>query len=67
MPRRNLTGGWGESRVVTVRLVPDDTRRVRALAVRWNVSESEAIRRAIREAAMPGDEEGPVPGGEVNR
>jgi predicted transcriptional regulator len=67
MPRRNLTGGWGESSVVTVRLVPADRRRLYALAARWNVTASEAIRRAIREAAQPGDEETPIDWERVKR
>lgn len=61
MPRRNLTGGWGESRVVTVRLVPADTRLLRELAAAWGLTGSEAIRRAIHEAAARMPAPVPVP------
>ncbi len=51
MPRHNLTGGWGESRVMTVRLAPEDDRRLAALTEAWNMTASEVLRRALQEAA----------------
>jgi len=51
MPRRNLTGGWGESRVVTVRLAPEDARRLAALTEAWNLTPSKVLRRALQDAA----------------
>lgn len=52
MARRNLAGGYGgESRVVTVRLTPADTRTLRDLAEAWQVTPSEVLRQALRQAA----------------
>jgi len=51
MPRRNLAGGWGESRVVTVRLAPEDARRLATLTEAWNLPPSKVLRRALRDAA----------------
>ena len=51
MPRRNLTGGWGESRVVPVRLPSEDTHRLAALTEAWNLTPSKVLRRALRDAA----------------
>ena len=50
MPRRNLSGGWGESTVVTVRLTRRDVEALGRLAEGWGVPRAEAIRRAVREA-----------------
>lgn len=52
MPRRNLTGSWGESASKSVRLTPEDRRTLRALASRWGCSGAEAMRRALREAGQ---------------
>jgi len=51
MPRRNLTGGWGESRAVTVRLTRQEREALKVLRDRWQCSTSEALRRAVVEAA----------------
>jgi len=51
MPRRNLKGTWGESRVVTVRLSVDDARCLSALCELWQCNQSEALRRALVDAA----------------
>jgi hypothetical protein len=52
VPRRNLTGSWGESASKSVRLTPEDRRTLRALASRWGCSGAEAMRRALREAGQ---------------
>ena len=52
MPRRNLAGNfWGESQRLTVRVSSRELRALDDLADAWGIDRSEAIRRAIREAA----------------
>ena len=51
MARRNLSGGRGETRAITVRLSPAERMTLRALQERWGCTASEAIRRVLREAA----------------
>ena len=51
VPRRDLTGGWGESRVVTVRLSPADARLLAVLTEVWDLTPSKVLRRALRDAA----------------
>lgn len=50
MPRRNLSGCFGESDAISVRLTPDDRRALRTLAAGWGCVEGEVLRRALREA-----------------
>ena len=52
MPRRNLSGTcWGVSERLTVRISPKELRAVNELVAAWGEDRSEAIRRAIRQAA----------------
>ena len=51
MPRRNLRGGWGENRPFSVRLALEERWALETLRERWDCSNGEAIRRALREAA----------------
>lgn len=49
--RRNLAGHFGESRVVSVRLSRRDLDAARRLQEAWGIGFSEALRRALQEAA----------------
>ena len=52
MPRNNLDGNrWGESQRLTVRLSRRERRALDELAVAWQSDKSEALRRAVRQAA----------------
>ena len=51
MPRKNLEQGWGESRAITVRLAVKDRRALAELVDAWGCTQSDAVRRAIEEAA----------------
>lgn len=57
MPRKSLGGGWdGPTTAVSVRLEPKHRKLLRALAERWKLTESEALRRCLldtAEAALP--------------
>jgi len=48
--RRNLEGGFGESRIVSVRLSDRDLRVLKRLQEAWGAGLSETLRRALREA-----------------
>ncbi len=63
MARRNLSGGWGESRAMTVRLSPAERMTLRVLRERWGCTASGAIRRALREAAAALESETATAGG----
>jgi hypothetical protein len=45
-----MTAEQGRTLRIQFRANPDDVRRLRALARRWETTESEALRRALREA-----------------
>ena len=47
MPRRSLTGSWGESATVTVRLAPMHWLALTRLEEAWECSRSEVLRRAL--------------------
>ncbi len=51
MPRRNIDGFWGEHLPVSVRLSWRAREALHLLRERWGCSRSEAIRRALLEAA----------------
>ena len=52
MPRMNIAGNWsGESFRLTVRLSPPELWALNELCVAWRIDRSEALRRALREAA----------------
>ena len=53
MGRRNLGGGWGETRTLSIRLTAADWDALRVLKARWPEVDGvgAVIRRAILEAA----------------
>ena len=52
MSRRNLSGTWaGASQRLTVRVTPQETRALAELADAWGTDTSDALRRAVRDAA----------------
>jgi len=51
VPRRNLSGRWGETATITLRLPAADRELLAQMAAGWSCSQSEVLRRALREAA----------------
>lgn len=51
MPRKNLTGSWGESRAMTVRLTAAEHRAISTLREHWGGTNSDVVRRALTDAA----------------